>query len=81
MTSASIRGAEALLAKIATVEKLIGKERPNHGKSPGDGAAETAQPMIAIGSSTGGPKALAELLSRLPGTCNSGSAGYNRFLP
>jgi two-component system response regulator WspF len=64
----SIRGAESLLGKIATVEKLIGKERLN-GKSrtaPDTAATKGATFIIAVGSSTGGPKALAELLSRLP---------------
>jgi two-component system response regulator WspF len=64
----SIRGAEPLLGKIATIEKLIGKERLN-GKgqaTPDAAAAKATASMIAVGSSTGGPKALAELLSRLP---------------
>ncbi len=65
--SGSIRGEEALLGKIATIDKLIGKERlPNGGGVSMEGVMKPALPMIAIGSSTGGPKALAELVSRLP---------------
>jgi two-component system, chemotaxis family, response regulator WspF len=53
--------AHALLSKIATVAKLIGKSphAPFHSVRP-------LPPLIAIGSSTGGPKALSTILSRLP---------------
>lgn len=64
----SISGGEALLGKIATVVKLIGKERLDGGIGAAsvDAVTKPTLPMIAIGSSTGGPKALAELVSRLP---------------
>lgn len=61
-------GGEDLLSKIAVVGRLLGKqvrnaggakpwERPDKDKVP---------PMLAIGASTGGPKALAQVLSGLP---------------
>ncbi|MEW5734122.1 MAG: chemotaxis response regulator protein-glutamate methylesterase [Thermodesulfobacteriota bacterium] len=63
-----LSGAEELLTKISVVGRLLGKaskssnthkpwEKPDKGKVP---------PMLAIGASTGGPKALALLLSGLP---------------
>ncbi len=66
--SGRLRGADALLRKIATIEKLVRKEKGagKGGLSP-DGAAQDASCfMVAIGSSTGGPKALSEILSHLP---------------
>jgi two-component system response regulator WspF len=62
----TVKGAEKLLRKIVTVERLIGKEGAS-GKPDKSAAAAGpgAAPMIAIGSSTGGPKALAEIVSRL----------------
>lgn len=59
----NVRGAEDLLRKILTIERLIGKERAD-GK--GENAVLRVGPMIAIGSSTGGPKALAEVVSGMP---------------
>lgn len=63
-----VEGADALLAKIATIGKLIGK--PGKGRSSlaveKTAAPPEVPPLIAIGSSTGGPKALADVLSRLP---------------
>lgn len=63
-----LSGAEDLLAKIAVIARLLGKpsrngaarkpwERPDKDKVP---------PLLAIGASTGGPKALAEVLAGLP---------------
>jgi len=58
-------GESALLAKIRTIGKLIGGSRP----APGAAAAEAppsehVKRLVAIGASTGGPVALARLLSR-----------------
>ncbi len=62
----NIRGAEELLRKIATVERLISGECNGKGKQGPSVAARAKGPIVAIGSSTGGPKALAEVISRLP---------------
>ena len=62
-----VRGEEELLKKISIIEKLIRKENGLQGIS-GDEKGEAPalmEPIVAIGSSTGGPKALAEILSRL----------------
>ncbi len=57
----TLAGADALLEKIATIGKLLGKTlRPRV-------ASDAATPrLVAIGSSTGGPSALANVLSALP---------------
>jgi len=61
------RGGEALLAKIATIAKLLGKT-PGSARSPWSrpGPAGERPPLVALGSSTGGPMALVKILSRLP---------------
>jgi two-component system, chemotaxis family, response regulator WspF len=60
-----VQGGDALLKKMATMAKLLGStgqpSRPGS-RSP----ADRLPPLIAIGSSTGGPKALATILSGLP---------------
>lgn len=50
--------AHVLLTKIQTIEKLIGKSEfvPLHAKVP----------LVVIGASTGGPKAIVTILSQLP---------------
>jgi two-component system response regulator WspF len=62
-------GAEALVAKIATVAKLLGSStdarRPTR---PGTTAA--APQLLVVGASTGGPKAIADLLLALPRDCH-----------
>jgi two-component system, chemotaxis family, response regulator WspF len=65
--SAQPEAAQALLMKIATIAKLIGKSphAPFY-------AVRALPPLIAIGSSTGGPKVLSTILSRLP--ANFGAA-------
>jgi two-component system, chemotaxis family, response regulator WspF len=65
--SAQPEAAQALLSKIATIAKLIGKSphAPLY-------SVRSLPPLIAIGSSTGGPKALSTILSRLP--ANFGAA-------
>ena len=63
------QGAAGLLAKIATIERLT---RPVTVRRSSVGASRTHNKMVsgtkllAIGSSTGGPKALATILSHLP---------------
>lgn len=64
-----VQGAAELLKKIATVRRLIRQDTvPLPLSSPAKPAAdETYAPLIAIGASTGGPKALSQLLAQLPG--------------
>jgi two-component system, chemotaxis family, response regulator WspF len=67
-----IEGAAALITKIRTIEKLIGDRRSGsrHLPDPVDpGIARRDKqlvPLILIGSSTGGPQALATILAKLP---------------
>jgi two-component system response regulator WspF len=75
--SGDLSGARMLLDKIETVAKLIGQAprpalsaswppspAPRHDASP-------SWPLVAIGSSTGGPAALAEILAAMPDTRDS----------
>lgn len=66
----------ALLGKIASIAKLNGKSPPPLPfPSPPSSVSLSSSalpPLIAIGSSTGGPKALSAILSRLP--ANFGAA-------
>ncbi|OUL18661.1 chemotaxis response regulator protein-glutamate methylesterase [Nostoc sp. RF31YmG] len=78
-TQGSPEAAQSLLTKIATLSKLIGKSpppatlHPTISKSTPQLTTHTSHPpLVAIGSSTGGPKALATILSRLP--ANFGAA-------
>jgi two-component system response regulator WspF len=67
-TKGSVEGAKDLLKKIETISKLIGKEvqiKPNN-IQPRKPSLQVLPKMIAIGSSTGGPKALAHILSNMP---------------
>ncbi|WP_421903842.1 chemotaxis response regulator protein-glutamate methylesterase [Maridesulfovibrio sp.] len=61
----SIEGGSDLLAKISVIGKLHGnkKERAVHKPAP---KVRMVPPLLAIGSSTGGPSALATLLGALP---------------
>lgn len=63
-----IEGSDELIKKIDVITKLIGKDnlplekkrsQPKHGSA-------ICSKLIAIGSSTGGPKALSAILSKLP---------------
>jgi len=78
-TQGNPKAAEQLLSKIATLSKLIPQSAPplrsrapSQRSSPSASATatfsslNTIPPLVAIGSSTGGPKALATILSRLP---------------
>ncbi len=63
-----IGGGDELLKKIATIGKLIGKNDAKHtveqhNKKP---HPSMQPPLIAIGCSTGGPKALVTILSTFP---------------
>jgi len=59
--------AQLLLRKIETIGKLIGDKSP---KLPAAKAVpkRSGAPLVAIGASSGGPAALAKLLSSFPGT-------------
>ncbi len=64
----TIEGAEALLKKIITMAKLLGNPAPaqrprTHKTLP---VPDQLPPLVAIGSSTGGPRALATILSGFP---------------
>jgi two-component system, chemotaxis family, response regulator WspF len=62
-----VKGRDELLKKIAIVEKLIRRGDGNtNGPFPEKVRSMQAGPLVAIGSSTGGPKALAVVLSGLP---------------
>jgi two-component system response regulator WspF len=66
-----VAGARVMLEKIATVAKLLGRSPrvasadPPEPPGPAPRAAP-AWPLVAIGCSTGGPAALAEILPGLP---------------
>lgn len=58
---------QSLLAKIAIIKKLIGKPTLNaQSRTSARTLRTTLPPLLAIGSSTGGPKALAAVLANLP---------------
>lgn len=61
-----IEGGAELIKKIKTIGKLIGKPVPNEKAGPSKVLPRSAPQLVAIGSSTGGPKALADILSKLP---------------
>ena len=61
------RAAAPLLAKLKTIERLIGRkqQRSSHQKE-NHRAPENSQKLVAIGASAGGPAALSTVLSDLP---------------
>ena len=65
-----IEGGAELLAKIATLGRLLGKDSSPKNSQRGKGAlpvvSNAAFPLVAMGASTGGPAALARVLSLLP---------------
>jgi two-component system response regulator WspF len=76
--SGELAGAKFLLAKIETVAKLIGRApRVAPFKEPVDflptprAEVDPWWPLVLIGSSTGGPAALAEILAKMPETPDS----------
>jgi two-component system response regulator WspF len=62
-------GAEAFMAKIGTIAKLIGKPVPALSRSASMVTLRPQLPstLVLIGASTGGPGALKEILKALPG--------------
>ncbi len=64
----AIGGEKALIKKIATIEKLLHKPpaAPETAAPAPKGPPREHPPLVAIGASTGGPKALADLLAALP---------------
>jgi len=63
----SIQGADELLKKIAIIGKLIGKNDTVTVRTPvAKKTIRTEPPLVAIGSSTGGPRALSSILSAMP---------------
>ncbi|WP_320006719.1 chemotaxis response regulator protein-glutamate methylesterase [Maridesulfovibrio sp.] len=63
--SGEIEGGEALLSKISVIGKLQGRCRVREVEKPVP-ISRGIPPLLAIGSSTGGPSALAMLLGALP---------------
>ncbi|MEH2238444.1 chemotaxis response regulator protein-glutamate methylesterase [Nostoc sp.] len=57
-------GDDGLLNKIATIARLIGKS--SHQRSPPLHRPKSLPPLIVMGASTGGPKALTTILSQFP---------------
>jgi two-component system response regulator WspF len=61
----AIHGDRELLKKIATIQKLQ-RKIPSSAQAALEQKLAGLPPLVAIGSSTGGPKALANLLSSMP---------------
>jgi two-component system response regulator WspF len=67
--SGGVEGSKALLEKIATIGRLFQFSTPRPvAPSTNPSFDATGGPLVAIGSSTGGPQALAAILSLLPGS-------------
>ncbi len=69
LTEPPAESGRGLLQKIATVERLQGRTAGRPPVRPGSPAMPVARrrpPLIAIGSSTGGPRTLAAVLAPLP---------------
>jgi len=73
-TDGKLTGAQALLRKIEIIGHLITLPAPMSPATPDFRAPPTAKdhlPLIVLGASTGGPAALADILSRLPAIVNA----------
>ena len=71
----NLSGAQALLAKIELVGRLIGNTRESTPVVPllkAAGVRRGTPPLVALGASTGGPAALAAILARLPRNLEAG---------
>lgn len=69
LTQGGAEGVGGLLHKVSTIEKLTRPAQPRHSAQTSAARAfggASDGPLLAIGSSTGGPKALATVLSGLP---------------
>lgn len=71
-----IDGADELIKKMDTITRLIGKDDETKPSIPKKFKASSLFPptLVAIGSSTGGPKALATILSKLTKDINAAIA-------
>ena len=58
-----VSGAGSLVEKIGVIAKLVGANEP---RKPPRAAGTTAPRLLVVGASTGGPKAIADLLLPLP---------------
>jgi two-component system response regulator WspF len=72
----TVDGSLPLLRKLDIVSRLTGKSAPAAESSPTLPCSRTprldVEPLVVIGASTGGPFALAEILSRLPAALRAG---------
>ena len=69
-----LAGAQALLRKIEIIGHLIARPVPLNSAAPMPGAPPDSKgcpPLVILGASTGGPAALADILSRLPAGLNA----------
>ena len=69
---ATQQGVDALLKKIEMIGNLNRQSSLSPVRSTSKPALSTVPPLIVMGSSTGGPKALAEILSSLPAELGAG---------
>jgi chemotaxis response regulator CheB len=63
-----VRGGDEMLAKLGTIGRLLGRSpaTPVVPPRPTSGSAGASVPLVAVGSSTGGPTALRTILQALP---------------
>jgi two-component system, chemotaxis family, response regulator WspF len=70
--AAAKQSREALLKRIENIRRLAGPARPTASTRSRQDQRRDLPPLVVIGSSTGGPKALATVLSGLPGDLGAG---------